>query len=120
MYPERRTVTLHEYQKLYRFERDAFCQLSNYFLGEEKEETRGDAIPKGKKMEIFLRFSACKDFQVEVGDDIGVTQPTVSWISHEVLDLVVTKKEDIICFSRTENEVAEAKRNWNEKLKCHS
>jgi hypothetical protein len=71
------------YRALYRFEEHHVRCLADTFLG-DTDETRGGALSRKGKIEVFLRYVGDPGFQVGVGEDKGVPQSTVSRTVREV------------------------------------
>lgn len=78
IYHQRRSVAVHEYKRMYKFTEDGVRFLAQQFLGAETGETRGGALTNVQKMETFLRSDPDPGFQMGIGEDHGIKQPSVS------------------------------------------
>ena len=103
-----------DFKKLFRFEENAVEWLSNYFL-HDTEETRGGALSALQKMKICLRYLADPGYQSGIGEELGVTQGTVSLTVRAVVDHIIAKADNWIKFPSTENEILQAKELWQTK-----
>lgn len=92
LYRPRREICDDNYHKLFRFTRENVKFLADEFL-EENFETRGGALDNVQKMEIFLRYMADPGYQNGVGEDVGVTQPTVCTTIWFVCQSILKKKQ---------------------------
>lgn len=66
--------------------------MANYFLG-ENHETRGGSLSSQKRMEIFLRSISDPNFQISVGEEVGVHRTTVNktiaLVSNKIYEMVM-------------------------------
>ena len=90
LYRRRRDSDVTDYKDLYRFKKQNVEWLVQNFLT-ESTETRGGALSNDDKMRIFLRCIGDPGFQVGVGEDIGVTQATISNTFWEVAEAIKGK-----------------------------
>ena len=100
---------------LFRFEPENVEWLVRTFLGNAPDETRGAATTKLEQMKSCLRYLASPDFQVGVGEDLGIDQSVVSRKNFEVLEKIVAEKDMWIRFPDTEAEANVARDNWAQK-----
>lgn len=114
VYRERRKYENSQYRKLFRFTEENVEWIANHFLADLIHDPfgRGGAISKKTKMEIFLRYLADPGFQQGVAVDCGVSQSVVSAVVAEVLTKVCEKADAWIHFPTTEDEIAEARRQF--------
>ena len=110
-YNPRNDTFIHPYQKLFRFERQNVKYLAENLL-HETHETRGGALSSVKRMECFLRYAGDPGFQYGVGEDLGITQSTVSKTFHGVMDEMAAHLDRWIHFPSTPGELNAAKQNF--------
>ena len=113
-YKPRRVHPLDTYRDLFRFKEENVTWMADYFLG-ESTETRGGALNSKQRMEVFLRCIGDPGFQIGVGEDIGITQSTVSKTFTAVLDKVVEKADTWIMFPNEPHDFQAAKDAWQAK-----
>lgn len=66
VYKQRRVDDNCDFRGLFRFTRNGFNFIVNYFLSEEEEDTRGGGLNSSQKMKIFLRYIGDPGFQVRI------------------------------------------------------
>ena len=111
---ERREVD-HDFERLFRFNRDTVAYIADHFLGPESGETRGGALTKIKQVECFLRYIADLGFQMSAGKVVGVDRSTVCKTYKHVMEKIVDKAHLWIKFPTTPKEITQATNAWQEK-----
>ena len=66
-----------DFKALFRFEEENVQWLADRFLG-QNDETRGGALTSLHKMKICLRCLGDPGYQMGIGQELGVSQATVS------------------------------------------
>ncbi|CAH1964566.1 unnamed protein product [Acanthoscelides obtectus] len=69
-------------------------------------------------MKICLRFVGDPVYQQGIGQELGVSQATVSRTVGRVVNNIVAQSNDWIKFATTNHELMEAKRIWQSMYKC--
>lgn len=113
-YNERREIS--RCKELLRFENDSVDFLAEEFLP-ESQETRGGALSRRKKMEIFLRFVGDPGFQSGIAEDIGIHRTTACKTINSVLNNIIEKAGNWIHFPSTVEEMNEAKILWQSRFR---
>lgn len=116
VYKIRKTPLVKDFKTLFRFEEMNVEWLSNHFL-EDSLETRGGALSSLQKMKICLRYLADPGYQSGIGEELGISQGTVSLTTDYVVNRIVDKAEQWIKFPRTENDFVLAKELWQSKYR---
>jgi len=103
-----------DFIKLYRFAPENVDWLSEQFLT-EVDDFRGGALDARTKMKIFLRYMGDPGFQIGVGENIGVSQPTVSNTIRFVSQAIASKADQWIQFPTNVDLIDSAKGEWLQK-----
>ncbi|KAI4455729.1 hypothetical protein MML48_9g00002692 [Holotrichia oblita] len=115
-YKQRLSTPVRDYKELYRFEEENVQWLANRFLGIHAE-TRGGALLSVLKMKICLRYLSDPGYQKGIGQELGVSQATVSRTVTAVIDSIVAQSNYWIKFPFTNNELMAAKQLWQSKYR---
>ena len=107
-YKQRLSTLVRDYKELYRFEEENVQWLANTFLG-INAKTRGGALSSVLKMKICLLYLSDPGYQKGIGQELGVSQPTVSRTVTAVIDSIVAQSNNWIKFPSTNNELMDAK-----------
>lgn len=113
IYKRRKHGDNNNYKALYRFTEENVGRISQIFLP-ETGETRGGAINNKHKIEIFLRYMGDPGFQVDVSDNTGVHQSTVSRTIDSVSRKIFEQAENWIKFPTTREDILQAKLKWQQ------
>ena len=86
----------------------------------ETSEKRGVRLNAKLQMEVLLRYVGDPGFQVGVGEDKGIQQPTVSKTFSKVLPQIVAKTGLWIKFPESIQEIHQAQQQWqdNNETRC--
>lgn len=103
-----------DFKMLFRFEEQNVQWLADRFLG-TNEETRGGALSSFHRMKICLRYLSDPGYQKGIGQELGVSQATVSRTVNTVVDSIIAHANEWIKFPTTNREIAEAKQLWQRK-----
>lgn len=115
-YKQRLSTPVRDYKELYRFEEENVQWLANRFLG-INAETRGGALSSVLKMKICLRYLSDPGYQKGIGQELGVSQATVSRTVTAVIESIVAQSNYWIKFPSTNNELMDAKQLWQSKYR---
>lgn len=115
-YKPRLPTILSDFKALYRFEECNVQWLADRFLG-ASEETRGGALSPVHKMKVCLRYLSDPGYQKGIGQELGVSQATVSRTVNAVVDSIISQANEWIKFPTTEEEITEAKQLWQNKFR---
>lgn len=115
-YKPRLSTLVRDFKDLYRFEERNLQWLADRFLG-TNEETRGGALSTAHRMKVCLRYLSDPGYQKGIGEELGVSQATVSRTVNAVVDSIVAHATDWIKFPTTNSEITEAKELWQRKFK---
>ena len=77
LYKDRRVISPSEFKRIFRFEKHSVEWMADHFL-QQSTETRGGKLSHIEEMQTYLRYIADPGFQVGIGHDLGLSQPTVS------------------------------------------
>jgi hypothetical protein len=113
-YKARGSPQTRDFKMLFRFEENSVQWLSNYFLGQVME-SRGGALTSEQKMKVCLRYLANPGYQSGIGEELGVSQSTVSQTVSAVVGKIVEKADLWIKFPTTPDEIVQAKESWQSK-----
>ncbi|XP_045462246.1 putative nuclease HARBI1 [Harmonia axyridis] len=116
-YKERLSTPVRDYKELYRFQEENVQWLANRFLGINNAETRGGALSSVLKMQICLRYLRDTGYQRGIGQELGVSQATVSRTVTAVIDSIVAQSNYWIKFPSTNNALMDAKQLWQSKYR---
>jgi hypothetical protein len=116
VYKPRLPTPISDFKALYRFEEENVQWLANRFL-DENNETRGGALSPVSKIKICLRYLADPGYQKGIGQELGVSQATVSRTVNTVVDSIVSQASEYIKFPTTNVEIMKAKQLWQRKYK---
>lgn len=141
LYKLRREFDDSDYKQLFRFDRYNVIKLAEMLLPNVERINRGGKITNVSKMEIFLRYVSDPGFQVwycylffirvfgirtmyvifhyyqiGVGVDIGISQPSVSRTVWEVCQSIVENVQHYIKFPQTNAEFQDAITLWTNKF----
>lgn len=114
-YMPRLSTPNRDFKLLYRFEENNVQWLADRFLG-IGEETRGGALSSLHKMKIFLRYLSDPGYQTGIGQELGVSQATVSRTVSTVVESIIAHANEWIKFPTTNAEIVEAKQSWQQKF----
>jgi hypothetical protein len=99
---------------LFRIEEQNVQSLADRFLG-TNEETLGGALSSLHRMKICLRYLCDPGYQRGIGQELGVSQATVSRTVSTVVDRIIAHANEWIKFPTTNKEIVEAKQLWQRK-----
>lgn len=103
-----------DFKALYRFEERHVQWIANRFLG-TSDETRGGALSSFHRMKICLRYLSDPGFQKGIGQELGISQATVSRTVNTVVDSIIAHANEWIKFPTTNVEIVKAKEEWQRK-----
>ena len=85
----------------FRFTRHGIAFLANLIQGALRNQTeRSFAVPPIIKLLLTLRFLATGSFQIVLGDDCGISQPTVSSIVWRIIAAIAALAPPFIKYPR--------------------
>ena len=85
----------------FRFTRHGIAFLANLIQGALRNQTeRSFAVPPIIKLLLTLRFLATGSFQIVLGDDCGISQPTVSSIVWRIIAAIAALAPQFIKYPR--------------------
>lgn len=113
VYCERPVMNTNNYKLLHRFTEENVEKMAEIFLGPE-EETRGGALSKKKKFEIFLRFLADPGYQIGLAEETRLHRSTICKTIKFVIEKVYEKVPEWIQFPTNDNKIEVAKNKWQE------
>lgn len=115
-YKPRMSTLVRDFKVLYRFEERNVQWLADRFLG-ASEETRGGALSSVHRIKICLRYLSNPGYQQGIGQELGVSQATVSRTVYAVIDSIIAHSNEWIKFPTTNRERTEAKELWQTKYR---